>query len=85
MEKLRPRETTYKTFVVKCETHGVLGYVYSATAGMLLFDGHRQLSEDKCSGVSIEPKDVPLDPDIYREKYIPTDYRTKPKQKFIPP
>ena len=85
MERIKPKEGTYRTYVVRCETHGALGYVYSPTAGMFLFDGHRQMMNEECAGVLIEPKDVPLDPEIYKPAYKPTDYRKKPEQKFIPP
>lgn len=71
MEKLRGKEI--QTFEVKCIRHGVLGYVYSAHNGMLLFDGHRQQMEEDCLGVEIMPKTPPLVP------------QTKPEQRFIPP
>ena len=52
-ERLPDKEVM--TFVVKCANHGVLGVVYSARAGMSLFEGHRQMMTDECGGVEIYP------------------------------
>lgn len=57
IEKEHPKETQLKTYEVYCKKHGLLGYVYSARIGLLLFEGHRQLMDEDCLGCEIKPKE----------------------------